>query len=148
MQVYRVGLGGGIAFAQNASAVDAEAHFGDGIGAHEQAAPGRNFWIALRQQYGDPGQRKPQKISTTIAQENFAAWPVDHKKPQYGGGDHQAGEGQGNIVHLAGNQAEGSQHDEGYPCGQSVEAVDDVNGIGHPPHSKGSKQHRDGGKAQ
>ena len=147
VQMHGIWLAGVAAFPYGLSD-KAERHFGDGVDADEQAAPGRDTGVALRQQHGNPGQGKAQKVSSPIAQKNFASGPVDDEETRHRRGNDQAGEGQGNVPYLAGDEAKGRQHDEGDTGGQAVEAVNDVDGIGHTTHGKCCEQHGKERKAQ
>lgn len=147
MQVGKVGFCGAIAFTQGAPK-NAESHFNDGVRANQQAGPWRDGVVALWQQYGNPGQRKAKEVSATITQEDFPLGPVDQEKSTHSACNDQAGKGQRNITHLTRNDAEGRQDDEGGASSQTVEPINDVDGVGHPSHGNRGHGDRHHSKAQ
>lgn len=136
--MYAIGLARVVAFSNRLSH-KAEAHLDNGIGADEQAAPRCDGGVALRQQDGNPGQCEAQEIGAAVTQEDFASRPIHQEKSRDSTRNDETGEGQWNIAHLAGDEAEGGEHDDGGTGSQTVEAVNDIDGVGNAADGKGGE---------
>jgi len=115
---------------------DGEQHFCNGVYTHQQGCKGGHTRVALDEQDSHPGQGKANEVGAPIAQKDLAKGPVDPEEAPNTGCAHQGNARQTVVPHLPCDHGVAYEGQCGHGAGQAVEAVDDVDGVGHTTHSK------------